>query len=99
MKKHIHYAVILSSLTFTALIITFAIMIAINGCTSTPVQQEQQIFHYELKEGENGVTMFTINSDSTITTEYILNGKCFRLDSILPKVYEDTMKTIYNTKQ
>lgn len=99
MKKHISYAVILTSMAFTALVITFAIMFALSGCGSTPVQQEQEVFYYELEEGENGVTMFTINSDSTITTEYVFNGKCFRLDSISAKTYEDTMETVYSIKR
>lgn len=86
--------VVVCSLGLTLFVLLFAIAFAFTGCSEQP-EFKQQVFKYELEPNTNGVTMFTINSDSSVTCEYVMEGKTIRLDSISGEVYEDTMRKVY----
>lgn len=55
-------------------------------------------YYYNLEENKNGITCFTINSDSTVSAEYILNKKVYDLNSVIDTEYERIIKNtnMYN---
>jgi hypothetical protein len=82
-----------------ALFTTTIVVTIVNLCfDSEPAVEEtlKQTFYYDLPDGENGVTCFTINPDSTVSAEYILNNATYNLDNVSGDEYERVMKTVYN---
>lgn len=83
-----------------SLFITTAVVIIINvSFNYKPKVQEvlKQTFYYHVADGQNGITCFTMNTDSTISIEYILDGVVYSANHIDSTQYRSTMSKVYNT--
>jgi TRAP-type mannitol/chloroaromatic compound transport system permease large subunit len=88
-----------SNATITVLfLVTFLIFgaISMHCCfKDLPKSTLIQTFYYDLDDGESGVTCFTINSDSTVSVEYILDNITQSANHLNHEEYTQLMKKVY----
>jgi len=83
-----------------SLLTTTIVVIIVNMCFSDKTETREvvkQTFYYHVADGQNGVTCFTMNTDSTISVEYILDGVVYSANHLDSTQYRKAMSQVYNT--